>query len=265
MAIKGYIDRDVPILADDMLNPYIRDFTLNLSYSLDEQDTGLTWIDGKKIYQRTVRIDLENVGACAVEVKDFDPETLVSASMVAGIKPDGTVDKSYFSDVRHIYVGYNTVGLSKVSNVALSALYTYVTIRYTKKGEQPVPPGPGPGPQPVDVKKWTKIENNRITLSDDFYLDMSVDPLPDLYYAFAKVGDQVRVVFMEPNIAWGSFNYKYITVGREYPQTARANETGSWRWAYNGGSCNIIEFVENLSDSYYIYNSVNDAFDDFKF
>ena len=24
------------------------------SYSLDEQDTGQTWIDGKKIYQRTV-------------------------------------------------------------------------------------------------------------------------------------------------------------------------------------------------------------------
>jgi hypothetical protein len=36
-----------------------------ISYSLNEQDTGLTWVDGKKIYQKTVQVPTLQVGTTA--------------------------------------------------------------------------------------------------------------------------------------------------------------------------------------------------------
>ena len=34
--------------------------TSGINYSTDEQDTGLTWIDGKKIYQKSVEVNIPN-------------------------------------------------------------------------------------------------------------------------------------------------------------------------------------------------------------
>ncbi len=45
----------------NQLVPRRQTFDLNpiggVSYSMEEQDTGLTWVDGKKIYQKTIKLN----------------------------------------------------------------------------------------------------------------------------------------------------------------------------------------------------------------
>ncbi len=112
-----------------------------VSYSTEEQDTGLTWIDGKKIYQKTFYS--ESVGGSGVDYT-LQHETLISYEITCtdnngtqypeGITQFDTSSKRYIG----IYSQkqYNRITLTKYqlgTDTSAPRYYNvYVTVRYTK-------------------------------------------------------------------------------------------------------------------------------------
>ena len=101
-------------------------------YKLDEADMGGVWIDGKKIYRRTVAFEFASAGT-ALQIDTIDDVDTV-------IRIDGCVkwagDTPFFLPITH-YLGANNyhqvflMGNSLVMNTT-NAASGYVIIDYTK-------------------------------------------------------------------------------------------------------------------------------------
>lgn len=115
----------------------------SINYSLEEQDTGLTWIDGKKIYQKTVDCGSINGSNKDVTVPVNNVEYITSVSGICK-----TTSNEFIS------LGYNNSGNSEACfNLVLDTITstslilkinagrlirttsTYLTIQYTKTTE----------------------------------------------------------------------------------------------------------------------------------
>lgn len=100
------------------------------SYSTTEQDTGLTWVDGKHIYQKSIFVDgAVSVSTSAITVSSsyFDVsivDTFISASAIRLTGSQGTCSTpaSAWKDG----TSFKIYGSTTVSNV------DYITVQYTK-------------------------------------------------------------------------------------------------------------------------------------
>ena len=108
-----------------------------INYSTEEQNTGLTWIDGKKIYQKTVVVNRANIDNTWTEIPHnienidniCDYDVLIKA-------PDQGVDYWYILSDR----GSNTAAATYISKENIGIINTwlsgsstwYFTIKYTK-------------------------------------------------------------------------------------------------------------------------------------
>lgn len=116
-----------------------------IDYSTDEQDTGLKWIDGKKIYQKTIQKDSTNVSGTDVSI-DVTSLNIDSCINLFGtfnrvVASTGTFEytfNGYESEYIHSIMRYANYGSTQniVFNIKLLSGETtsaqYITILYTK-------------------------------------------------------------------------------------------------------------------------------------
>ena len=106
-----------------------------IDYSTTEQDTGIKWIDGKTIYQKTFANDNGYASADSVDISSLNYDKILS---IEGYGSDATpyatnnkwtVSSSAAQDSVYVYVDTNSE-LKFGSSLPIFA----VTIRYTKSG-----------------------------------------------------------------------------------------------------------------------------------
>ena len=106
--------------------------TGGVDYSTTEQDTGLKWVDGKDIYQKTYMVDLTSDSLNV----DLDIEgTISSVIKIEGVWTDGSgvFNFSYSRTYRTaVDVDLNNKRLRYAGNVHGESVKSSVTIYYTK-------------------------------------------------------------------------------------------------------------------------------------
>ena len=110
-----------------------------IDYSTDEQDTGLKWIDGKKVYRKTISVGaMPNATIKNVDHNITNLDTVISASGMVY----RTDDQSYYTlPLVHSFAASNNISISVTgTQISLATGYNwstitdngYVTILYTK-------------------------------------------------------------------------------------------------------------------------------------
>ena len=125
---------------DPAVKIYAPEATGGIDYSTDEQDTGLKWIDGSAIYQKTVKIENISVTANAsteLTLTDYfqNISKLINYEATTGDTPlpyTYAGNLSAYSTDMIINIGSGKIIISRGSgsNTTIDALY--ITIRYTK-------------------------------------------------------------------------------------------------------------------------------------
>ena len=109
--------------------------TGGIDYSTTEQDTGLKWIDGKPIYQKTVNVGaLPNTSASYVAHGILNIDTIVS-NMGCAKNGDGTnlpLPNISTNLTYAIQVSVTSTDIVIQTGVDRSAFSGYVTLQYTK-------------------------------------------------------------------------------------------------------------------------------------
>lgn len=105
-----------------------------IDYSTEEQDTGLKWIDGKPIYQKTFFFTTPASGAISTPINISSVSSIISIDGLVnnGVPLNFTYDNNYYTKT---WGGVSNGGASVNIGVASSDLASkaaYVTIRYTK-------------------------------------------------------------------------------------------------------------------------------------
>lgn len=114
-----------------------------INYSLQEQNTGLKWIDGKDIYQKTIYFNA--LGGANVQVtrdiSDLNASTIVKAEGIV-IDPYGNYlilpnTEIGSSTQYNIYMAISVKSTEKVVRISVGSYgrtdnQAYVTIQYTK-------------------------------------------------------------------------------------------------------------------------------------
>lgn len=104
-----------------------------VDFSLTEQDTGLKWIDGSPIYQKTYEITSVFSSWTPLETNE-DVDTILSCSHL--ICSDSTDNLAYFCRAR-VVRSSGSVDYKCENQVTLaSGTKAYVTINYTKKASE---------------------------------------------------------------------------------------------------------------------------------
>lgn len=107
-----------------------------INYSLNEQDTGMLWYDGRHVYQKTFEVSITST-TVNISASDLDIDIMIS---VVGVSV-GAVNRLcvpyYQTPDFHQCVGYekNNKNIVVISgnNVASNYGTTYITIRYVKE------------------------------------------------------------------------------------------------------------------------------------
>lgn len=113
-----------------------------VNYSLEEQNTGLKWIDGKDIYQKTIYFNALGGANAQVtrDISDLNISTLIKAEGLVMdpynnylTLPNVEIDSSQYN----IYMGVTLKPDFKVVRIAVGSYgrtdnQAYVTIQYTK-------------------------------------------------------------------------------------------------------------------------------------
>lgn len=111
-----------------------------INYSTEEQDTGLLWIDGRHIYQKTYVFNDGNFGMDFT----FTDSTLINCSIIRGWNYFQNNDGGYsYTDTAIQYISWFNTGRVKLAwgpQVAFSMSNTnigHVTLQYIKLSETP--------------------------------------------------------------------------------------------------------------------------------
>lgn len=110
----------------------------SINYSLTEQDTGITWIDGKKIYQKTLKYNKTNIqGNINFSVTSDLPniENVIKyESRIDYVILNQSTESSYYSDdlVRLAKTGSSYSVSLTIGQATFSTADIYVTVWYTK-------------------------------------------------------------------------------------------------------------------------------------
>lgn len=109
-----------------------------INYSLTEQDTGKTWIDGKKIYQKTLKYTKTNIqGNINFDITSDLPniENVVNyESRIDYVILNQSTESSYYSDdlVRLAKTGSSYTIFLTIGQATFSTADIYMTVWYTK-------------------------------------------------------------------------------------------------------------------------------------
>ena len=110
-----------------------------ISYSTEEQDTGLTWVDDKKIYQKTIYIETATLSSAspytsaALDIaldKVFSTELIANQSTTRIYSQVSMWNSVSLTTAR--ITNDNKIQLSTSSTSSVTWTDIYVTIRYTK-------------------------------------------------------------------------------------------------------------------------------------
>lgn len=115
----------------------VSDIPSVIDYSTTEQDTGIKWVDGKLIFQKTYAFNppVESGGAYvdAVDVSNLTVDTLVYMSGIehdaaSGHDANIAVFDSYSSVSNNLYLTADKATVKYISPLAMD----FLTLRYTK-------------------------------------------------------------------------------------------------------------------------------------
>ena len=106
-----------------------------MDYSLTEQDTGITWVDGKKVYQKSYTGTIGSAGPTLIEA-DF-PHTIIGVDAwfrdTSGLGMScGNLNTSGWLAAVHVTNSNNVFNLVTYTGSALNGGTYLVTVRYTK-------------------------------------------------------------------------------------------------------------------------------------
>ena len=129
---KYYIKHDYKITGKDYVETDGGDTPGGVPYSTEEQDTGLTWIDGSPIYQKTFSSEFVTVTGTGWETTDIDLTGLAVKDIIAAeaMRDVGTRNAA-FSIFQYAITNDNKLQIALNSN-AVGIHISYITIRYTK-------------------------------------------------------------------------------------------------------------------------------------
>lgn len=130
---KFYVKHDYKITGKDYIETDGGDTPAGgLSYSTEEQDTGLTWIDGKKIYQKTFPTEFITVSGTGWETTDVDVSGLAISDIIRGeTLRDLTTRKGPLNVFQYSITADNKLQIALNSNASGLQL-TDITLWYTK-------------------------------------------------------------------------------------------------------------------------------------
>ena len=120
---------------------FARAGTSNISYSYDEQDTGLKWVDGKTIYQKSFNISFTWTSSrtwmnpSPIDLTSLNPESIISISGITDVM--GQQHSLPYIDNSTCYVGFLYIKSTHVISMVTSggdntAGTGIITIQYTK-------------------------------------------------------------------------------------------------------------------------------------
>ena len=106
-----------------------------INYSLTEQDTGITWVDGKKVYQKSYTGTIGSAGPTLIEA-DFS-HTIIGVDAwfrdTAGLGMScGDLNTSGWLAAVHVTSSGNVFNLVTYTGSALNGGTYFITVRYTK-------------------------------------------------------------------------------------------------------------------------------------
>lgn len=105
------------------------------SYSTSEQDTGITWIDGKKIYKKTINFgSLPNNASKSVNTGISNMDTFITYE---GVSTNGTTvfvlpSLRPFGATLEIGIWFNKTEVTIEAGSDRTGFSAYVTLYYTK-------------------------------------------------------------------------------------------------------------------------------------
>jgi hypothetical protein len=108
-----------------------------INYSTTEQDTGLTWLGGETIYQKTIAVTCPNntLTTTAHGITGVDVSTIKIVLEGSGAD-DGTtaIPLPYVNDIAtfQVLVSVNATNISLRSSQNMSAYSGHVTLQYAK-------------------------------------------------------------------------------------------------------------------------------------
>lgn len=107
-----------------------------VDYSTEEQDTGIKWIDGKTIYQKTIYVSSVATGTASNIQHDIDNiETCVSITGTCTFQSTTQLPLPYISTSINYNICLGNVTHSTFmiqTGTSITISDAYVTIRYTK-------------------------------------------------------------------------------------------------------------------------------------
>ena len=115
----------------------VSDIPSVIDYSTTEQDTGIKWVDGKSVYQKTYVFDPPasggNIYIDLVDVSGLSIDTLIYMS---GIEHDMTYDniatiETHTSNNEHLFLTADKSTVKYMSPLAMD----FLTLRYTKTAD----------------------------------------------------------------------------------------------------------------------------------
>ena len=109
----------------------------SLNYSTTEQDTGVTWVDGKAVYQKTVPFDSSTGNESTVDLTACDIDRLIDVHFHLGVQQGLQIagGTGYFNGGTDYINGYYSMS-EKLFHFRYGAYWmsatNYMTILYTK-------------------------------------------------------------------------------------------------------------------------------------
>lgn len=123
----------VKMLLKSLISKIVNAYTVK-DYSLDEQDTGTKWIDGKTVYKRTVTKTQTNSDAVAISMADWSADKIIDAEVLA-VGGNYQFFTTYYlssTDRLRLYRNGNTLTLDSGSSYPPKPTTWYLTLYYTK-------------------------------------------------------------------------------------------------------------------------------------
>lgn len=106
-----------------------------INYSVAEQDTGLKWIDGKKIYQKTINFgNLPNKTTknIAHGISNLKRVIHISATWIQSETYSGSLETMGGDGDNGVDIYVNATNLSIITSTDRSNRFAYITVQYTK-------------------------------------------------------------------------------------------------------------------------------------
>lgn len=109
----------------------------SIDYSTTEQDTGIKWVDGKPIFQKTYVFDPPVAGGYSyIDLADVSGLSIDTLIYMSGIEHDATYDniatiETHTSNNEHLFLTADKSTVKYMSPLVMD----FLTLRYTKTAD----------------------------------------------------------------------------------------------------------------------------------